>query len=70
MTVAATGAAGLVLNAALEIRPFFGDWQLIRIASPVCVKVYSLLLRIADMTCGLRRPCITARTHSGFSSGA
>jgi hypothetical protein len=32
--------------------------------------VYSLLLRIAAMTRGLRRPCMTARTHTGLSSGA
>ncbi len=32
--------------------------------------VYSLLLKIAAMTRGLRRPCITATTHNGFSSGA
>ncbi len=31
---------------------------------------YSLPLRIAAMTRGLRCPCITATTHNGFSSGA
>ena len=31
---------------------------------------YSLPLRIAAITRGLRRPCMTAMTHNGFSSGA
>lgn len=31
---------------------------------------YSRPLRIAAMTRGLRLPCMTARTHSGFSAGA
>jgi hypothetical protein len=32
--------------------------------------VYSLPLRIAAMTRGLRCPCMTATTHNGFFSGA
>ena len=32
--------------------------------------VYSLSLRIAAMMRGLRRPCIIATIHKGFSSGA
>ena len=31
---------------------------------------YSLSLRIEAIRRGLRRPCITARTHRGFCSGA
>lgn len=36
----------------------------------ISVGDYSLPLRIAAIRRGLRRPCITAITHKGFSSGA
>jgi hypothetical protein len=37
---------------------------------PFRERLYSLPLRIAAIRRGLRRPCITATTHSGVSSGA
>ena len=46
-----------------------GTFKALRLDHPEGFYV-SLSLRIAAMTRGLRRPCITATTQRGFSSGA
>lgn len=41
-----------------------------RASAALIFEAYSLPLKIAAITRGFRRPCITATTQRGFSSGA
>ncbi len=59
-----TVSAFLTVGFCLWEKPTVNHWTI------DCGYRLSLSLRIAAMTRGLRRPCNTAITHKGLSSGA